>query len=270
MRQKYTEHQKKEVFKLWNTGNYLRSDLALKLDIPYSSIIRILKQQGYIKPPRGESQRKYPVIHDFFEVINTEEKAYFLGLLYADGFNDEKKGIIQINLQSKDEEILKKFSAYIQPTKQLYYTSDKELCKMIICSKKMSKDLTKWGCVYKKSLILEFPHFLPDDLMSHFIRGFFDGDGCVMADMKKKVFHFKILSTKTVVENIQKYLVANCNLNITKIIEEITPSTGNIKYNVAYGGRRQLLRIRDYLYKDATIFLQRKYNRFFSISLTKR
>ena len=51
--------------------------------------------------------------------------------------------------------------------------------KICVCGTKIHHDLEKHGCVENKSLILQFPTTVPEELMHHFIRGYFDGDGCI-------------------------------------------------------------------------------------------
>mgnify|MGYP002625860766 CR=1 FL=1 len=48
-----------------------------------------------------------------------------------------------------------------------------------VSSPKMKVDLIRLGAIPNKSLILEFPKDIPNDLIRHFVRGYFDGDGCI-------------------------------------------------------------------------------------------
>ena len=133
--------------------------------------------------------RKHKCNENYFEKIDSNEKAYWLGLLFADGyvrkrlqFNEKHKqgGIVGISLKDGDEYILEKFIKDIDSTYILHkQIKDNFLSyKLEIYSSKMSDDLINLGCVPKKSLIL-LPPKLKDELISHFIRGYFDGDGSI-------------------------------------------------------------------------------------------
>lgn len=135
--------------------------------------------------------RTKKVNDNFFEIIDTEEKAYILGFLYADGYivkvgNSYK---IKISLSKKDKVFLEKISRELcdYPVKD-YITKTKiarsgtiENSEVTFRSEKMFNDLYKKGLTNRKSLILKFPtnDQVPEFLLCHFIRGYFDGDGSV-------------------------------------------------------------------------------------------
>lgn len=108
----------------------------------------------------------------------------------------------------------------------------------VISSKKLVCDLIALGCVQRKSLVLEFP-VLHDDLLKHFIRGYFDGDGCICL-------------SKKFLRAVQLTLIAQCDLNPTKIGKR------NKIHQLTYGGRLNVLKISTFLYEGATAWLDRK------------
>ncbi len=121
--------------------------------------------------------------HDYFNTIDTEAKAYWLGLLFADGYNYEARDRVVLTLAQTDIEILERFARDIGYVNQIYTVIPKlpncqPLRTVTINSRTMSEALARLGCVQRKSLILEIPS-IPDDLMRHFMRGYFDGDGCI-------------------------------------------------------------------------------------------
>lgn len=133
--------------------------------------------------------RKYNCNEDYFEKINSNEKAYWLGLLFADGCVRKRKqsngkhkqgGIMSISLKNGDEYLLEKFINELESTYKLTkQIKDGFLSyKLEVNSSKMTDDLIKLGCVPNKSLIL-LPPKLSDEFISHFIRGYFDGDGSI-------------------------------------------------------------------------------------------
>ena len=137
----------------------------------------------------GKFNRMYNVNHNFFDIIDSEEKAYILGFLYADGTNMEvingQNGISFTQLE-QDIDILNKINVAMQSTypinSYIQKSNGKVKCKLTFCSQKLSDQVNFLGAPPKKSLILKFPNkeiFKSPDLIRHFIRGYFDGDGCI-------------------------------------------------------------------------------------------
>lgn len=189
---------------------------------------------------------------DYFESINTEDKAYFLGLLFADGNVYSKTNRVQITLSNKDVYILKEFSERIGYKGKLYL--DKVIySKLILPSKKMCADLTKLGCTPRKSLTLEFPTLVPDHLLHHFIRGCFDGDGHV--SFRKNNFNINFTSSKKFIEKFIKLLdsIGVEHTGSKKRYKEHKESACQV-YIRAKSAKTFL----NYIYRDATIFLKRK------------
>lgn len=214
------------------------------------------------------ANRKYPVKEHFFDKIDTEEKAYILGLLYADGYNDEHGACI-LALQERDKEILDKITKIIQPTKPLRYSIRKigvNCYTLAIENFHITQCLKKVGCVKAKSLILKFPttEQVPTNLINHFIRGYFDGDGCITkSESIRSNCTFSLEGNDLFLFKLQKILMDVCNLKYTKPYQRHKGRKSSI--NIRYCGTNQIKRIFDYLYKDATIYLNRKYNKFIDI-----
>lgn len=171
--------QQKEIIKLYTEGKTI-ANIGKILNADSKRISKVLKNNGIIVKKCAEINRKNNFNEDYFEKIDTEDKAYFLGLLYADGNIYLKRNRVQITLQKKDKYILEEFSKFINSTAKLYVDREKYY-KLILDSKKMVKDLINLGCIPKKSLKLKFPSCeqVPENLMNHFIRGYFDGDGSI-------------------------------------------------------------------------------------------
>lgn len=122
---------------------------------------------------------------DYFEKIDTEEKAYWLGFIYTDGYISPKLNALRIEIKSTDYLHLQKFANIFG--RKVYYANrtlgDKTFtsCYVSIYSKKIIKDLNNLGIVNKKSDkdVYNFFEYIPKRLMRHFIRGVFDGDGTI-------------------------------------------------------------------------------------------
>ena len=102
---------------MFKTGKYSGNQLTNYFPISQVAINGLLRRNGYDAKSASELKRKYPIVEDFFDEINTEEKAYILGLLYADGYNDTNRNSVSLGLKETDREILDKITVLIQPTK---------------------------------------------------------------------------------------------------------------------------------------------------------
>lgn len=245
-----------QMYKSGLTGRFI----AEKIKYPFWKVYKILNKNN-IKKRLRKDYKKYKFQENYFEIIDSQQKAYWLGFLYADGYNCVKGKYVSMALQEKDLEILKKFKNHLNFNGPLTYklkNNGQNQWQICICSGKFSKDLEKLGCVQAKSLILEFPLNLQSKFIRHFIRGYFDGDGWVTSGPS-----WGIVSTKNFCNTVNeilspligiKNLENHPNNNITKI------------YRVS--GRRQLKKIFHFLYKNATIYLKRKYNRFQNLLCT--
>jgi len=104
---------------------------------------------------RSKSTRQYTFNEYIFENIDTEEKAYWLGFLMADGYNHESKTCVTLRLQEEDKEILEKFKSFLNYTGNIYtftrITDTNHLvrnyCEVCLCSPIFSRILTEKGCV---------------------------------------------------------------------------------------------------------------------------
>ena len=208
----------------------------------------------------SEAGRKYKLNEDYFEHINSEEKAYILGFLFADGYNNEIKNQISIRLHKKDEDILYIIRDILYPNKdkniKLY---QEKYVDLTINSLKMSKSLAKLGCIQKKSLVLTFPQNLPTNLVKHFMRGYFDGDGCISV---KQEIQLNLTGTIEFLNSFQKILIEELNLTKTKFSKR----RRNVEcYTMFYKGKDNCIKILNFLYSDCKISLKRKNNLYLSI-----
>ena len=214
----------------------------------------------------------------FFEKIDTEEKAYWLGFLYADGYitkarkhNNPKFGITITESDKKHLEKFKKALKYngnihtYQPSKS-NYKNTKSYCRLLIGSPKIVEDLKKLGCVESKTTILKYPteEQVPLSLQKHFIRGYIDGDGSLIAHKVSKSpnphyrsFTLSITGTLEMIEGIKSFL----NKKETKIVQRYKDRAVN-NYTLTIGGNDQVMTMIDFFYKGATIYLDRKYEKY--------
>ena len=145
------------------------------------------------------------IFHNVFEEINTEEKAYWLGFLYADG--NVSKDDNRISLCIKDLEHMEKFAKFIGKDIRIKtkIVKNKPYFLVFFRSEKMKNDLINKGCIPQKSLILKFPEkeILPENLQIPFIRGYFDGDGCI-SKIKEGRTIISLIGTFDFLEKVKK------------------------------------------------------------------
>lgn len=230
-------------------------------------------------------KRIHQLDDNFFEAINSESAAYFLGFIYADGnvYSSKKwnSSVLTITQSQKDVDILYLFKKHIKSDKDIrkIIIGGKDYFEMSINSVKLCSDLKKHGVVENKSLILTFPDFIDEDLMHHFIRGYFDGDGCIWEGKRKKmivkdlsrkdgireriIHNVKITFTgsNTFIPFLQEYLISVIGLPKTKL--NYSKSKTEHKHCVMeYSGRKNILSMYNFMYKNATCFSKRKKDKF--------
>jgi hypothetical protein len=207
------------------------------------------------------AHRKYNLDESFFEKIDSEEKAYWLGFFSGDGAITDKNRI-RITLNIKDGEHLKKFREVVKWTGKDYYHRDTNAVEVNFRSLKMVRGLKQYYITSRKTFTVKFP-YLPTSFERHFIRGVFDADGCISRAIRltqKNSGHrylsyggeFGIEGNREFVSAIQSRLI------------ELGLPCNSINYpgktinRLRYGGINQLKKIYQYLYENATIFLERK------------
>ena len=211
--------------------------------------------------PNNTRRKKYTVNHNYFETIDSQEKAYILGFIYADGYVNEK-GTLEIGLHPKDVSILEFIKTQLEssaPIKSHHSASSHSkvgLVRLCIHSKKLVNDLVKFGCVQNKTFKISFPTFLQKELIRHFVRGYFDGDGCIYNVKKNNTFGINIASNITFLEGMGKFL--QNEIGLSKITIYKNNKIGYLKYH----SKADINMLYYCLYDQATCFLQRKYNIF--------
>lgn len=272
---KLTDEQKIEAARLYETGKYSGEALGRMFGLKGGSVLALLRRRGIKIKDQSQINRKYALNESFFDQIDTEEKAYFLGLLYADGCNNEKTRTVAINLNEDDKDILDKFKDAIKSERPIKYIvvkgtnlkkkdgsacSFKNLWSLYFCSKKLSNSLAKQGCVAAKSLILDFPDesVVPNDLKRHFIRGYFDGDGCISLENGKNIgLKMSFMSTDKFCLKAKGFIEKELGI-YCEIQEPPQSKNGSPSRVFRVSGSQKAQRVMEWLYKDSTVFLARK------------
>lgn len=232
----------------------------------------ILRSQSSIQSkvrflPIGKKVDKYQINQSFFDKWSTK-MAYVLGFIAADG-NICKSGnshMVQIGCDDLDiiEKIKKTLSLNSPIQKRKRQQNTKISYQLRFSDRKIYFRLQKLGITPRKSLTIRPPRAMPSKFTSHYVRGFFDGDGSVWiskrSNKKRLVSVFYTASVK-MVDFLYKIVRSNCPLFVGKIQITQTPTKKGVYYSIVLGHRDSLL-LSKYLYNEATIYLNRKYNIF--------
>ncbi len=242
--------------------------VAKEYDISTRYVAKILQVNNVQMRNSSECHRKYKINESFFDEIDTEEKAYFLGFLYADGCNYVDTNHFCIQLHVQDKEILEKFAKIIYIDNPLSFISINDrrfesrdrgiMCSIAVNSKHMSRKLEKHGCMQRKTFILKWPDWMPNKLVRHFIRGYFDGDGTIYNVIENSA-GCQIISTEQLLQGIYN----NCHkFNIKMGIDKCSNDKDKNTYRIRFSGNRNINRFMNFIYYGATIYLNRKHNRY--------
>lgn len=251
-----------------NIVNMYYSKLSLisiseKMGYSTKYIEKVLKSNGVELRDRHDV-RKYPLLNEgFFDIVDNEAAAYFLGFMYADGNVSTNSTAIKLKLHKKDTYILKTFSLLIFGDIHLLDAENNKIFQ--VNSKHMKEQLIKLGCMPNKTFKLEFPDCIPDYLLHHFIRGYIDGDGCI--SRYKNDFDVSFIGTEKfcIKANTKIATYIGIEGRIKKDKNLIERYNNTITSTLSYKGNRRVEKLLDWLYKDATIFLERKHQKYIDL-----
>lgn len=126
---------------------------------------------------------KYKLNENFLDNLDCQEKAYFLGIMYADGniYNYKNSYRCSLSQCEKYKDVIYKIKEILDAEQPVYVkkTTGQLQYHLVLYNSHLCRKLIQYGCIPNKSLILRFPKNIPEELMPHFIRGYFDGDGCI-------------------------------------------------------------------------------------------
>ena len=234
------------------------------------------------------NKRKHFINENYFEAIETERQAYILGFIYSDGCVEKHPttSALTFSQLEQDADILYKIKEELQSDYPMFNAvqkiNGKIKTRFYAYSRKLCEDLVKLGATPRKSLTLTFPFFLKKELLPHFIRGYFDGDGCIWDGKRKKmvvkdktkkegkrerIVHnvkFTFTGTDTFIIDLQNILCKEIGLKKNKInyYRAKNRSTNEHVCTMEYSGRGNIKKLYDYMYKDATIYGERKFKKF--------
>jgi hypothetical protein len=258
---------------------YSINHISKLLGCSVTPIRRILKENA-ISTKRSEAlrskdSRKYNIDENFFEKIDSEEKAYVLGYLYADGNIHKSKTNVQLELSEKDIYILLTIKNILKSNHKLFKhnikINNKEYInyRLTITNYKILKDLLNIGLEPAKSLKIKFPK-IEKQLLRHFVRGYFDGDGCIYHKERNGIrvynpyafLEISMLGSESFCKSLKTILKKEINVDM-----RLDKSGKNKRISRLRTSKQEsIIKIYKWFYSDATIYLKRKYDSFKEIN----
>lgn len=259
----------KQLFEEGYTSSYI----SKKLGINPKSMYSIIKNTDIIQ--KNKQRRNYSN-DSYFNNIDTEAKAYLLGFFIADGYISEKRRIC-LNNSIDDISALELFQKEVCPDSKIYYInkqtgvkirktqvilriSSEEMFQTLLNKYKITKNKT-----HDYDFIFDF-NLIPKELIRHFIRGFFDGDGSVSFYKTKNTIYFNFSFIFTSLKFSEQISEIFENLfNIKSKIYKIKGKTCEyypLRFNYNRNRYDKIKEIYNWLYEDSNCFLERKKNKF--------
>jgi DNA-binding XRE family transcriptional regulator/transposase len=269
---KFSASQEAEMCRRYEAGENAYG-LARDFGTNRTTVCQVLERHGVPRRSVSEAKRIYSCDHSFFQRIDSEPKAYWLGFIAADG--GVYKNALQVTLSSKDREHLLKLKADLHSDHPLRDNAAKDRRKsyantgassvFYLRSPQIIEGLTRHGVMPCKTFKLKWPNFLPDELLRHYLRGYFEGDGCFSITggsyVRKRdgqrlpALSWSIVGTEAFCLGAQEYLVAAASVSRTRV-SPCRP--GMSTYRLIYGGLHQVSRIYRLLYDGTSVYLPRK------------
>lgn len=264
--------KKEKPWEEWETeyllANYREmpaAEIAEKLNRTITAVRLRASRNGMKKSP-------YSCNYHYFDVIDTEHKAYWLGFLMADGWisynSDSNAGTFGVEIQYRDIKHLKKLNKDLEGNYKItdrwrkctISNSDEEhhFCVLRVYSTKMYEALVSHGFTTNKSFEACIPN-ISDDLKRHFLRGYFDGNGSISNRSKGNCYIKFTTASKTFVDDLFNLLADN---NISIANYSTVTEYGTTVYD-PYIDKEESNRLKflHYIYDGATIYLERKYKK---------
>lgn len=215
------------------------------------------------------AKRIYNINHNYFDTIDSEHKAYWLGWIYSDG--SIHKSTVTIRILKSDIDILKNLLSDLDSNypikiieKSKYNSNWSDLVRLTFTSQQIVSALKKLGCGENKCFNIRLPK-LDKKLMKHFVRGYFDGDGHVgySIDKHNKLrVRWRITSNHKMIKDIHKWLKRTLNINLC-ITQKKSDNT--LTKNIESASFKNIYKICEFIYNQNTVCLFRKYNKYLEI-----
>ena len=268
-RVKYIDQEKiNQALVFYNNGNN-SMNAAKKANIGRNSFRKYLKKNNLLKK-EVIIQKDKTYDRNFFEKLDTEEKAYWFGFVYADGcvsYDTTHTGALCIEISKKDKSHLLKLLQSMNSNAKIKYRMrtwrnghTSEMCSIAFNSAKIAKDLIQKGCIPNKTYDGKIKKgiFKTNALKVAFLRGYIDGDGFI-----SKNAHTYCTSIVVHNHNIMNYLLRMI-IELTEVIPIVKWEEDKFggAYRLRIQNKKDFFKYLDIIYKDAHIYMDRKYNNY--------
>jgi hypothetical protein len=260
MSQKIDLKERKLIIDRYLSGESM-VELSKDYSVTHQAIGYILRVENCNIRNHSDSCKIYSHDESYFDSIDTEDKAYFLGLLYADGYI--RKSGKTFDLSLIDQDILIKFLSYLKSNSPMHtnvkINKDGErnkYFKISITSRRIVSALERNGCINKKTNRITFPKNMDDKLVRHFVRGYSDGDGCVSWNKNTKNVYWGLVGNWKFMNGIRKVLFEKIGLSLCVY------HVRNDTYCICIGGNIKTMKILNWMYNDSNVYIKRKYLKF--------
>lgn len=258
----------KEASEYYVNNDISITNCAKKFKIGKNTLYNYLKEQDLIRSPKIY-QKDISYNENFFDNIDTEEKAYWLGFIMADGYTrlNKKNNPAQtsIEISKRDVEILNAFKNSINSNHIIRKRSRRtvtgkisEICSITISSEHLTSKLISYGVVPNKTYIGYINEEIfnnNEELIFHYLRGYSDGDGTINKNRGNYVFKL-VIKSESILNTISNWIKKYCN--IEPKIKLQSDSLGSA-YRLSIQNKKEYFIFLDKLYKNANIYLGRKY-----------
>lgn len=238
-----------------------QSSKQIASDYPVSdhTICYQLRKAGVTLRSKGWSKHEH---HLYFRYIDCQEKAYILGIFHADGCNAERG--FRLSLAEQDKELVIKIRDCICAELKLIRVNPPGKATqvqwlLLLYGKAVQQRLTELGCFPRKSLTLVFPEWLSNSYTRHFIRGYMDGDGCISINKSGRP-RLGFVGTMSFLSSIRE--IIGKELDIEGGLYRRSRLDLFSICDLQYNGFKKVLPILTWLYKDAAIYMERKYRKY--------
>ena len=262
---KLTTEQEKEVCRLYIEEKLSTWKIAPKFNVLNVCILQILRRNNIPRRTRSVAARLYTLDESYFENINTPAKAYFLGLIYAEGHvESEGRNTLVLALQEEDKYILDFLNNELNSNRPLGFMKKQKLHHKNVyvlkaSSLKYVKDLQKLGIeMGKKSHKITFPDFLNENLYPYFILAYFEGDGCTYVSKSLHDIKVSFAGNKFFIEKMGKYITDK--LNIRTIVYHRDEINAVLEGISGYNSIKFLNWV--YCQPNLPIYMKRKFNKY--------
>lgn len=248
-----TKEQREEVVNAYAAGV---SSVKIGTDFGLSTVavLGLVRRRGIPIKSRREAARTHSLNREFFSEINTEGKAYWLGFLLADGCVDDRQ--LTLRLAEKDRGHIENFRSAIGASHKIttvaMFDPPRNGVQFSVKCPETLAYLAALGIVRNKSFTAVPPE-LPSEMLPHFWRGVFDGDGCISIPSHSVAQNYRIrlYGSEETCLAFSQWVGSTCGLSIV-----VKPHKSIFVAGVC--GLPSSTLISNTLYKDSTVFLPRK------------